>query len=76
MTWPERGIDESSIRGTTKDIANLGEILDCAASKKPGSLLTIGSAYVSDPDYEILVDLRTERFDPSSEDPELKDLFS
>lgn len=72
MTWPEPGIDESSIHGSLEDLARLAALLRVKLEGlAPGSQVVVGPEYAPNMEYSLLFEIMADGFDPASVDPEL-----
>lgn len=71
MTWTNPGFDAHSIRGSLDDLTRLAELVEAKlATAQPGEPIRIRDEYASDSPYTLMLDVRTDGFDPSSTDRE------
>ena len=72
MTWHSSGIDENNIRGTIEDLKRLALLIDNQlASAHEGDVFLIQGEYSREAMWSLRFEIRGDRFDPASEDPEL-----
>jgi hypothetical protein len=72
MTWPDAGVDRHAIHGSLADLTRLAKLVETKLSAaKPGSLIHIREEFGSDSPYTLLLDVRSDAFDPASLDPDL-----
>ena len=73
MTWPDAGIDETSIHGTTDDLQRLAEIVDAALEQAaPGDAIAVAERFAPGSEYELVLEIKAEDFDPAEADPCLR----
>ena len=71
VTWPDPGFDANAIRGTAAHLTHLAELVETKlASAQPGEVLRIHEDYAPTSRYALLLDIRTDGFDPASADRE------
>jgi hypothetical protein len=71
-TWSEAGVDGNAIYGTLQDLRRLAGIIDAKLQDaRPGTILRIQEDFAEGCEYCLVLDVRDERFDPASADPEL-----
>ena len=71
MTWPEAGFGGNAIRGSLMDLTRLAELIEAKlATAEPGSPIRIREEFAPDSPYTLVLDVRADRFDPSSADRE------
>jgi len=69
MTGTHPKIDERGIHGTVADFARLAELVERALdSTLPGSMVLIREQFAIEGGYGLLLDVRSEGFDPASVD--------
>ena len=71
MTWPEAGFDGRVIRGSLVALTHLAELIEAKlATAEPGTPIRIGDEFAPDSRYTLVLDVRVDKFDPASPDPE------
>lgn len=69
-TWHEPQINGHWIAGTLPELAGLAVSLEEAISKlKPDERASIGKQFAPDSDWDLIVEMRQEPFDPPAADP-------
>jgi hypothetical protein len=72
MTWPDAGVDGHAVRGSLADLARLANLVGTKLSAAtPGSLIRIREEYASRSPFTLLLDVRSDAFDPASLDPDI-----
>jgi hypothetical protein len=72
MTWSEPGIDGHAICGSMDDLRRLAGIIEREVeASTPGSRIEIREEYACDAEYDIVLEVRDDGFDPASADPTL-----
>lgn len=72
MTWRDAGIDRNSVHGTLDDLIRLAELMDTALMHAlPGDTIHLGRQYVPDAEYDLLLMIEHDDFDPAIADPGL-----
>ena len=70
MTWTDAGINVHAIHGTLDDLNRLAGLIDSAiAEARPGDLIHLGHNFVPDAEYDLLLEVRDDDFDPAMADP-------
>jgi hypothetical protein len=73
MTWEFPAIDESGIRGSVADLARLADIISAKVETlREGDTSKIRDEYAAESPSGLRLDLRGEKFDPSSLDSSLQ----
>ena len=71
MTWNQPQLDRRGIAGTLKDLQRLAALIELKVrGAADGSAIRIAHEYTASPDYALEIQLRSDPFDPSTEDPE------
>lgn len=71
MTWMEPGLDGNAIRGSLVDLERLASLVETQlATAQPGERLKIREDYATNSLYGLVLDVRTDGFDPASTDRE------
>jgi hypothetical protein len=71
MTWPEAGFDGRVIRGSLMALTHLAELIEAKlATAEPGTPILIRDEFAPDCRYTLVLDVRADKFDPASPDPE------
>jgi hypothetical protein len=71
MTWPEAGFDGRVIRGSLMALTHLAELIEAKlATAEPGTPILIRDEFAPDSRYTLVLDVRADKFDPASPDPE------
>jgi hypothetical protein len=69
MTWTEPRITSHAIEGTLKDLERLSLLIEDSLSEaQPGDQVTIGAEYSTYMEASLVLEVRTDDFDPASED--------
>lgn len=72
MTWPEAGMDDHSIHGPTSDLKRLALLVeDRVSTMEPNTVTRIREEFTADSTYSLVLQLRSDDFDPSSQDANL-----
>ena len=72
MTWPESGMDGHSIHGPIPDLERLARLVEDRVSTMEASTITrIRDEFAVGSPYSLVLHLRPDDFDPSSEDANL-----
>jgi len=72
MTWPEAGMDHHSIHGPLADLKRLALLVEARVSTMvAGAVTRIREEFAPDSPYALVLKLRPDGFDPSSEDASL-----
>jgi hypothetical protein len=72
MTWPEAGMDDHSIHGSTADLKRLALLVEGrVATMGPTTVARIRDEYTAGSNYSLVLHLRPDDFDPSSQDANL-----
>jgi hypothetical protein len=70
MTWHSPGMDRHAIHGSLRDLTRLASIVeDAVAGMEPGESRHIREEYAVGAEYELVLELREDGFDPWSVDP-------
>ena len=73
MTWPDAGVDKASIHGTIDDLQRLAQIVDAAIEKAtPDDTIAVAQRFAPGSEYELVLEIKTEGFDPAEADPCLR----
>ena len=73
MTWPQAGIDKASIHGTIDDLERLAVIVEAALEDSgPGDMIALAERFAPACDYELVLEIKGEDFDPAEADPCLR----
>ena len=71
-TYPEARLDGRGIWGKPTDFERLGHLLrDVVNSASPGQICRIREQYTPTAEYDLILHVETDSFDPSSLDPQL-----
>jgi hypothetical protein len=72
MTWPDPGLDGNAIYGPVDQLARLAGVVERhLAAASPGECRSIGEEFVRGAEYQLVLEVRAEGFDPASEDASL-----
>jgi hypothetical protein len=72
MTWPEPGFDDHAIRGSLPDLKRLAAIVDTKlAMAQPGETIRIRDEFAANSPYVLIMEVRSDDFDPAQADPTL-----
>jgi hypothetical protein len=71
MTWPDAGLNGTSIHGTLTDLDRLASLVETKlVVAEPGSKIRLRAEFAPGSPYALLLDVRVDGFDPASADPE------
>jgi len=71
-TWPEPRLDGRGIWGQPKDLERLALFLrEALASALPSAVLRVGKQFTPNAEYDLVLHVEPESFDPASLDPQL-----
>jgi len=72
MTWPEPGFDDHAIHGSLADLKRLAAIVENRlALAQAGDSVRIQDEFAANSPYELILEVRTDDFDPAEADPML-----
>ena len=73
MTWPDFEIDGQSIRGPLPKLARLADLVgERLADAEPDEVIYIGREFAPDVEYDLVLEVKSEGFDPAEADPCLR----
>ena len=73
MTWPDAGIDGDSIHGSLDDIARLAQLIRHQLERvRPGDTFRLGKGFAVDCEYDLVLEVKNDGFDPAEADPGLR----
>ena len=73
MTWPTPGIDGGSIHGTIDDLTRLARIVEQRLQNAtPGDVIPLAEAFAPGCEFELVLEIRDDGFDPAEVDPCLR----
>jgi hypothetical protein len=72
MTWPDPGVDGNAIYGPVDQLARLAGMVERhMAAARPGDKRSIGEEFAAGAEYQLVLEVRADGFDPASEDASL-----
>jgi hypothetical protein len=72
MTWPDTGINGNAIHGPTARLTLLADVIEeRLVAAATGNRISLRDKFAQDAEYDLVVELRSDGFDPAGEDAQL-----